>query len=53
MLTQRSKLVLPEVQLTDKDLEMLGKQNSISSLAGQESEITKGLMGKIIHKILQ
>ncbi|EWS71013.1 Myb-like DNA-binding domain protein (macronuclear) [Tetrahymena thermophila SB210] len=45
ILMQRTQLVMPEVQLSDKDLELLGKQNAFSSNVGTDNEVTKGLMG--------
>lgn len=46
MLTQRTKLILPAVQLNDKDLEVLGKQNTVSAVGAADNDVTKGLLGK-------
>lgn len=45
MLTQRTKLILPAVQLNDKDLEVLGKQNTVSAVGAADNDVTKGLLG--------
>lgn len=44
ILTPRTKLILPKEQLSDKDLELLAKQNSFSA-SSSDSDVTKGLMG--------